>query len=370
MAIGVNPSTSLTGAAGLVACSGSRPPHRKSAGYPCSVARVLHRHALGEIAYLVRFLRAQPERPPTYKDRVTIDVDGRPRTYWHPPVDPDRPEPDGPRPLLLALHGLGSTGSRLAWWSGLGSVAPEYGFLGVFPDSVHGTWDDHGCGRTDGLDDEKFIVKLVETLVESGAADPDRVFITGVSTGATLGERLVRTGLVRVRGAALVCGTARVASCMDTPIAQAPVPMMIFAGTRDPMVPYTGGDPGGIMGIRALERVAEVLTEPSGHESIAPERLCAEWAEANGCRSLPSIEAIQMDPSDPPVRRLIWTPDTPEGAPLIYYRIDGGGHGWPGGKQYLPPKLIGVIPQSLKATQIVLDFASEQLGLEPATAAG
>jgi polyhydroxybutyrate depolymerase len=32
-------------------------------------------------------------------------------------------------------------------------------------------------------------------------------------------------------------------------------------------------------------------------------------------------------------------------APVVLYRIEGGGHGWPGGPQFLPARVVGPIPR-------------------------
>jgi poly(3-hydroxybutyrate) depolymerase len=45
----------------------------------------------------------------------------------------------------------------------------------------------------------------------------------------------------------------------------------------------------------------------------------------------------------------------------VLYHIVRGGHGWPGGPQYLPTLLVGRIAH-LDATGIALEFAREQLG--------
>jgi len=103
--------------------------------------------------------------------------------------------------------------------------------------------------------------------------------------------------------------------------------------------------------------VRRMLVDPSGHESVAPEGLAAEWAAANGCTPTPEIDFVRRGPGTIPVHRLTWTPENRDGRSVVLYRIDGGGHGWPGGKQYLPARLIGRIPQHLDATAIVLDFA-------------
>jgi len=40
---------------------------------------------------------------------------------------------------------------------------------------------------------------------------------------------------------------------------------------------------------------------------------------------------------------------------VVVYRIQGGGHGWPGGPQYLPARVVGLIPRHLDATGILLN---------------
>lgn len=291
-------------------------------------------------------------------------VGGYPRTYWQAPFTDEAPRPAGPLPLFLCLHGFGGNGSRCARQSRLLDPAPAAGFLSIFPDAVAGTWDDHGCGRRDGTNDSEFLVALIEHLVQTGEADPERIFVAGLSSGATMTERLLRTAIFPIRAAALVCGTARVASRDTTPIAAPSTPLLMFAGTRDPMVPYAGGNPTGVLGRHALRSINAILTEPGGHESVGPEQLVAEWAAVNGCNPIPTVAAVENHPEDPPIRRMTWSPATPEGAPIVYYRIDGGGHGWPSGKQYLPIKLIGMIPQHFDATRIVLDFACLHLGMD------
>jgi polyhydroxybutyrate depolymerase len=304
---------------------------------------------------------------PHYEERQTLDVRGIARTYWVAP-EPFRPPcpatPDHDRPpLLLGFHGLGSSGSRMAWWTGLGICGPRAGFLCVFPDALDTIWDDHGCGRRDGADDIAFVTALVDHLTRTGAADPDRLFLAGVSSGATFLERFVRSGATQVRGMALVAGTARVANTLATPISTPRTHVLIVAGTDDPMTPYEGGLPRGSMGRIALQRVHRLLLDPSGHESVPPEALAAEWARVNGCLAVPSVELLDRAPGTHPVTRLTWVPKTPAGCPVVLYRIDGGGHGWPGAKQYLPARLIGRIPEHLDGNAIVLEFARGVAGL-------
>ena len=71
-----------------------------------------------------------------------------------------------------------------------------------------------------------------------------------------------------------------------------------------------------------------------------------------------------MPASDLPVTRTTWS--APGCRPVVLYRVDGGGHGWPGGPQFLPARILGPIARHLDATGILLDMAAQQ----SATAAG
>jgi len=56
------------------------------------------------------------------------------------------------------------------------------------------------------------------------------------------------------------------------------------------------------------------------------------------------------------VTRLTWS--APGCLPVVLYRIEGGGHGWPGGPQFLPVRPIGPIPRHLDATDILLEMVA------------
>jgi polyhydroxybutyrate depolymerase len=76
-------------------------------------------------------------------------------------------------------------------------------------------------------------------------------------------------------------------------------------------------------------------------------------AAGNGIGGEPVAEQLPQAPGDPPVTRLTWS--APGCPPVALYRIEGGGHGWPGGPQYLPAWIVGPIPRHLDATGILLE---------------
>ena len=106
------------------------------------------------------------------------------------------------------------------------------------------------------------------------------------------------------------------------------------------------------------------------------EVVVADWATGNGIISSgttssgitstgsfarPAIEELPMAPGDLPVTRKTWA--RPGCHPATLYRIDGGGHGWPGGPQFMPARVIGPIAKHLDATGLLLDMAERETAI-------
>ena len=111
-----------------------------------------------------------------------------------------------------------------------------------------------------------------------------------------------------------------------------------------------------------LKRRAARHGELAGEDvATGAEALARDWASGNGSKSGPAIEELPMQPGDPTVTTRTWT--APGCRPVTLYRIDGGGHGWPGGPQFLPvlpARIIGQIPRHLDATGILPGMAERE----------
>ena len=142
--------------------------------------------------------------------------------------------------------------------------------------------------------------------------------------------------------------------------------VLCFAGTADRLVPYGGGRSTGVQGWLARKRMSRRLLDPSGREVVSVETLARDWAVVNGCEERPTVEPVPG--TDLTVKRMTW--QSPAGPPVIVYRIEGGAHGWPGGPQYLPARLIGRIPKRLDATGILVSFAESLLDRAATTERG
>jgi polyhydroxybutyrate depolymerase len=255
---------------------------------------------------------------------------------------------------------MGINGAVMAEWTGLARRGPAAGFATVFPEGLHEIWDDTGFGRSDGIDDAGFIGALIETLAGDGTVRSDHTILVGFSNGATFVEHLARHGVVTTRGIVLVAGTSRVVSGATAVQPAQESAVLCIAGTADPNVPYRGGRASGLPGWIARRRTRRWLLRAEGRESLAPEATCTAWAQANGCGPEPVVDVLAANAGDMPVERLTWS--APGRLPVVLYRVVGGGHGWPGGPQYVPRLLIGRISKTFDATGIALDFAGSLIG--------
>jgi len=224
----------------------------------------------------------------------------------------------------------------------------------VFPDGWGNVW--HVDGPPPGqpaLDDAAFLRAIISGL--QGTAEPQPVFLAGLSNGAGFAEHVGRHGLLPLAGLFLVAGTIRASSRQAVPVPRQQAAVTIMAGTGDKMAPYDGGElhAKGLIGLRLRRRAAKHGELPSRRHVVGAETVARDWATANGISGEPVADPLPAAPPDPPVTRLTWS--GPDGPPVVIYRIEGGGHGWPGGPQYLPARVVGPIPRHLDATGILLD---------------
>jgi polyhydroxybutyrate depolymerase len=131
-----------------------------------------------------------------------------------------------------------------------------------------------------------------------------------------------------------------------------------MAGTGDRAVNYDGGPltAAGLGGWILRRRAARHGDLPAERRTVPVETVARDWAAGNGIGGEPVAEQLPVAAGDLPVTRLNWS--APGSPPVVLYLIDGGGHGWPGGPQYLPTRVIGPIPRHLDATGILLDMVT------------
>jgi polyhydroxybutyrate depolymerase len=231
-----------------------------------------------------------------------------------------------PAPLLLALHGFGSSAEQQRDMSALGESADARSVITVFPE---GSGNTHGWNVAEfetGPDDSAFLQAIVDRLDDTLCIDETRIYATGYSNGGGMALRFA------CEAGGTIAAVAPVAATF--PACQSDVPMIAFHGSADLVVPYEGGVmEGGTLALPPVHRAA------------------SEWARARGCDALPTIARPAGDVE------LSTYGNCPPGEPdTLLYTVIGGGHTWPGAALELDPALAGVTTRSISANELMLDF--------------
>ncbi len=119
-----------------------------------------------------------------------------------------------------------------------------------------------------------------------------------------------------------------------------PVPLLLIHGTEDPLVPWDGGQ----------------VTIGAGGRILSAPTTIQKWLTLNGCALGPVVTEEAIDTATGTrVRREAYS-RCKEGAEVILLAIEGGGHTWPGGPQYLPTRFIGKTNHTLDASAVIWEF--------------
>lgn len=246
-------------------------------------------------------------------------------------------DPGRPTPLVVSLHALALWPAAQAAISHWNQVADEHGFIVVYPSAtmqvlLFSIW--RMRPEADLKADVTFISDLIDRLEATYNIDPARIYVNGFSNGGamafalscTLSDRIAAVGTVSAANDGLSAS-----SCTDT----RPVPFITFHGTADPGCLYDGGRSG---------------WSPKPFPSVR--KWAADWAHRNRCASAPTETPAAAD-----VTRLEYR-DCADGASVVLYTVQGGGHTWPGGRP-LPEWLTGPNSGSIDATREMWKFFRE-----------
>lgn len=264
----------------------------------------------------------------------TFRSGGMDRTYMlHVPAG----DPVG---LVLSLHGGGGTGISQRGLTGFDTVADAHNLLVAYPDGYDKSWaDGRGASPADRrhINDVAFLVGLVNKLQNDYGIAPGHVFVTGMSNGGFMTNRLACDRADLFAAVAPVAGTLGVGVACN-PLQ--PVSVWEAHGTADPLVPFKGGAVRGRGGVS---------------HSISVDSMVAKWRSADGCQGEPAMEALP-DVRDGTVVHRYESTGCAANTEVVFYRIDSGGHTWPGGKQYLPAAVIGPTTRALDGSEAIAQF--------------
>lgn len=266
----------------------------------------------------------------------TVLSGGREREYiLHVPPGHDRSKSSA---LVISLHGgmnWPASQMRISQWN---RVADEHGFLVAYPAGGGGgprVWRIPGGRGPSRTSDVAFISDLIDKLAAEHNVDPARIYVNGLSQGGGMSFALSCELPDRVAAVGLVAAAHFLPFewCGD----RRPKPMIAFHGTGERETPYHGG-------------IVPWLAP--GHRFPSIPEFTAKWARRNGCAAAAVESAVAAD-----VTRLEY-PGCAANAPVILYRIEQGGHTWPGGTE-LPQWLVGPTSHGIDASRAMWEFFRE-----------
>jgi polyhydroxybutyrate depolymerase len=237
----------------------------------------------------------------------------------------------GKLPVIISLHGGFASPKGMFRLADFRPIADRDKFIIVCPASKYG-WQD---GRNvKDIDDVKFIDQLITYLISTYHADARRIYVTGISKGGFMASRLSCQLGNRIAAVAIVSAT------LDSDEGYAPqkaMPIMFIHGTKDHIVPYTGG-------------------KLFGRGIYSHQQIIKKWVDLDHCKPKPVITNIPDTAHDGTTIIKEEYTNPANGLKVIGYTVNNGGHTWPGGWQYMPRFIVGKTTRNLNACEVIWDF--------------
>jgi polyhydroxybutyrate depolymerase len=245
--------------------------------------------------------------------------------------------------LLVELHGRGIDPVRFDQLTGFGELAGEFGFALALPAAIGEIWNDGRDAGPPGRkpDDVAYLAAVIADAVARVGADPRRAYLAGMSNGAAMAGRMA------CDRSDLIAGIAQVAGTVGSSVAGAgrtggPVAIIDIHGTADRMAPYEGGVRKGLL--------SHVIIRHAIGPSIGVDDWARYWVAANRAADPPLVTAL---PPDVTIRT--WRGPTPS-SDVVFYRVEGAGHTWPGSRITLPAFIFGRTSRTFDATRVICEF--------------
>ena len=275
--------------------------------------------------------------------------DGEQRTYKvHVPMGYDA---TSPMPLVIFLHGGGGSNESM-YNEGIDKYSDTHKFIVVAPNGTSrlknklltwnaGIWSGGECcgyAANKHIDDVGFISALIDEIGAKFSIDGMRIFATGISNGGMMAYRLACELPGKIAAVAPVAPPAIPQGCSPA----RPISIMHIHGTADPCSPYNGGAGGGCL-----------LNTDTTFTALSAREMVDFWIGQDNITSNPTT-IFQKG-------KAACTSQSNENIEVEFCSVEGGGHTWPDGNQYMPVGRIGPVSHDISFDQIWEFFARHQL---------
>lgn len=261
---------------------------------------------------------------------------------------------NAPAPLVVVLHGAGSSGSAMAEVTGFSGIADREGFVAVYPDALgvaHGMWRVWNTGTCFapacwfGVDDVGMVAALLDLIEARIVVDTSRIYLVGYSNGGELAFNAAARLSYRLAGLAVYAGKMTADGPVVGPILRerrpaAPLSVMTMHADRDPWIPRDG---------------AERLS----FTDVSQAHIGQFWAASARCPSR-AERYLALDG----VLRVTHFKACAEGTEVKQLAISGWNHEWPA-PESLACKPDGDPLRKLDAAEVMWRFLRDKRRLAP-----
>lgn len=270
--------------------------------------------------------------PGSYTVRQTYDsIERSYRVY----IPTDYSDDGDPAAMLVILHGAGGSGAGIESFTGFNALADEHNFIVVYPDGINNAWNDGRTGdpRIGVVDDVRFLDGVVRFMEQGLNIDPLRVYAAGYSMGGMMSFRVGCELPHRFAAVASVASTMP-AYLLDTCSGTPAIPVMVFQGTDDPVIPWAG--------------------VPAAYLSAA--QTIGFWGSHNTCDPDFAVESLpDITPED--YTLVIRQQLSGCAADMVLYGVYFGGHTWPG-HPFNASFQLGQTTHDIDASALMWEFFS------------
>ncbi len=258
-------------------------------------------------------------------------------------------------PLVLVFHGfLGNSEYTLKTY-GFTEFSNEEHFIIAYPEGTGElnnlllSWNAGFCcgyAQENEIDDVGYIVKLLTVIKEKYAIDEKRIYLVGFSNGGMITYKLISEHPELFMGAAIISSTPSGGKNEESLVHIKPpeiaVPLLIFHGELDTIIPYYGGYSG--------EENETGIYFPSIPESVE------YWANSMGADS---VKEISLEDGSVIFRKYFDI----AGRPIIeFYTLTNDGHTIPGRVKGVQ-SILNKDESTINAKEIIWDFF-DRIGTE------
>ncbi len=193
-----------------------------------------------------------------------------------------------------------------------------------------------------GIDDVGFVNSLINQLKTEYNINDNKIYLCGFSNGSFLTQEIAFQSNSQFAAIGVIGGTMN-QHLYENGNPNRAIPMIYIFGTDDPLVPYEGG----------------YVSENTNFDPVVGAEIAVDfWVNSNNCQTtLPVEEVANTNVNDNSTVSIFKYTDGDQNSKVKFYRINGGGHTWPGVP--LPNQNLGNVNMDIGASRELWEFFNQ-----------